>query len=162
MSPFWYSPEPTALELTGIVFAFVSLRCVAHHKKTHLHGIVVIAHRRNADIAPSSVQLAGRFLSKLWLQLLRLDANFGKHDGNRAEKEIRDSTAPQRCADRELDTDGNCQPRCKHSGDSVDCPEPGGGALIDVVDDLHSCRKAKPHEHAGWNNRQKRYHRAHG
>ena len=47
--------------------------------------------------------------SKLWLQLLRFDPDFGEHECNRAENEIADCTTPQRCANREFDTDGHRQ-----------------------------------------------------
>jgi hypothetical protein len=40
-----FSPASSALELTLTLIAFVSLGCAVHHKKTHLHGIGVVAIR---------------------------------------------------------------------------------------------------------------------
>ena len=43
MSPFAVFASAERSWIDPTLIAFVSLRCVVHHKKTHLHGIVVIA-----------------------------------------------------------------------------------------------------------------------
>jgi hypothetical protein len=57
------------------------------------------------------------------------DADFGQEDRIRAEAKIGDCAAPQRCADREIDTDDDCEPRRKNPCGPVDCPEPRGRTL---------------------------------
>ena len=48
--------EPSALELTPTLIAFVGPRSVASHKKAHLHGIVVLALRlRMSDLGPTEI-----------------------------------------------------------------------------------------------------------
>jgi hypothetical protein len=88
--------------------AFNSLSSRNKFAKRHSEAIALAM--QDARFRLRSTSLDRPRLSKPWLQLWRYDAAFGQEGRNRAEEEIRDRAAPQRCADRQFDTDDNCKP----------------------------------------------------